>query len=60
MKKKKTINLNQRYKKEQKSRERERERLLTVLWGKKYGLNEENDIKFIQNEIERKRVKIYE
>ena len=59
-KQKRTINLNQRYKKEQKStkRERERERVLIVLWGKKHGLNEENDIKFIQNEMERKIVKI--
>ena len=28
-------------------RERERDRELIVLWGEKYGLNEENDIKFI-------------
>ena len=30
------------------------------MWGKKYGLNKENDIKFIQNEMERKIVKIQE
>ena len=28
--------------------------------GEKYGLYEENDIKFIQNEMKRRRVKIYE
>ena len=28
--------------------------------GEKYGLYEENYIKFIQNEMERRRVKIYE
>ena len=47
-KQKRTINLNQRYKKEQKFTESERE----------YGLYKENDIKFIQNEMERKIVKI--
>ena len=57
---KKTINLNYSYKKEQKSREREREREreLTVFVWKKYGLNRINDIKFIQNKMERRRVKI--
>ena len=39
---------------EQKSRERE----LTVFVWKKYGLIEINDIKFIQNKMERRRVKI--
>ena len=43
---------------EQKSRERERERVLTVFVWKKYGLIEINDIKFIQNKMERRRVKI--
>ena len=56
-KKKRTINLNQRYKKEQKSTEREREST-HILLGEKYGLDEENDIKFIQNEMGRRRVKI--
>ena len=43
---------------EQKSKERERERVLTVFVWKKYGLIEINDIKFIQNKMERRRVKI--
>ena len=51
-KKKKTINLNHNYKKEQKSRESSH----SFLWGK-YGLNRRNDIKFIQNQMERRRVK---
>ena len=42
---------------EQKSKERERERERVFVW-KKYGLIEINDIKFIQNKMERKRVKI--
>ena len=54
---KKTINLNQSYKKEQKSRERKRE-YSQFLCGKKYGLNGINDIKFIQNKGGRRRVKI--
>ena len=57
----KNINLNQSYKKEQKSRERERERereYSMFLCGKKSGLNRINDIKFIQNKIERRKVKI--
>ena len=32
---------------------------MVFVW-KKYGLNEINDIKFIQNKIERRRVKIKE
>ena len=56
---KKTINLNYNYKKQQKSSERERERENSqFLCGKKYGLNRINDIKFIQNRMERRRVKI--
>ena len=44
---------------ESKERERERERESTqiFLWGK-YGLNERNDIEFIQNKMGRRRVKI--
>ena len=45
--KKKTINLNQRYKKEQKSRERERE--YSQFCVRKIWIKQENDIKFIQN-----------
>ena len=57
---KKTINLNQSYKKEQKSRERERERerVLTIFVQKKYGLSGISDIKFVQNKIGRRRVNI--
>ena len=60
---KKIINLSQSYKKEQKSpkreRERERERILTIFLWEKYGLNGKNNIKFIQNKMEKRRVKIY-
>ena len=60
------INLNQNYKKEQKftkikerEREREREREYSqFLCGKKYGLNGGNGIKFIQNKMGRKRIKL--
>ena len=61
---KKIINLNWSYKKEKKflerERERERERVLIIFVWKKYGLNEKNDIKFIQNKMERKIVKLWE
>ena len=43
----------------ERERERERERVLIVfVWKKKYELNEINDIKFIQNKMGRRRVKI--
>ena len=56
---KKTINLNQSYKKEKKSTKRkQRERHTTHSFCvKKYGLNENNDIKFIQNKMGRKIIK---
>ena len=41
-------------------RERERENIYThnfLVW-KKYGLNERNDVKFIQNKMGRRRVKL--
>ena len=38
-------------KKVERERERERERELIVFLWKKYGLNGQNDIKFIQNKI---------
>ena len=57
--KKKFINLSQSYKKEQKSPKRERERILTIFLWEKYGLNGKNNIKFIQNKMEKRRVKIY-
>ena len=38
-------------------RERERESTHSFLWGK-YGLNERNDIEFIQNKMGRRIVKI--
>ena len=38
--------------------ERERERVLTIFVWEKYGLNRKNDIKFIQNKMRRKRVKL--
>ena len=47
-------------KNQKRERERERERVLTVFAWKKYGLIEINDIKFIQNKMERRRVKIKE
>ena len=64
-KKKKTINRNQNYKKEKKStregeRKREREREYLQFFEGKYGLNGINDIEFIQNRMERRRVKIEE
>ena len=42
-----------------KERERERERILTIFLWEKYGLNGKNNIKFIQNKMEKRRVKIY-
>ena len=47
------MNLSQSYKKEQKSSNRERKSTR-----KKYELNEINDIKFIQNKMGRRRIKI--
>ena len=48
LKKKKTINFNQSYKKEQKlNQKRERDRVLAIFVQEKYGLNRENDIKFM-------------
>ena len=66
IKKKNPTNFNQSYKKEQKSRERERERernsthsfFFFFFCGKKHELNGRNHIKFIQNKMGRRRVKI--
>ena len=53
------IIINNKNTQDSKERERERERESTqiFLWGK-YGLNERNDIEFIQNKMGRRRVKI--
>ena len=41
----------------ERERERERESTLDFLW-EKYGLNERNDIWFIQNKIGKRRIKV--
>ena len=53
-----SLSLSLSFEQKSKERERERERVLTVFVWKKYGLIEINDIKFIQNKMERRRVKI--
>ena len=53
-----SLSLLKKNQKRERERERERERVLTVFVWKKYGLIEINDIKFIQNKMERRRVKI--
>ena len=62
MKKKKTSTLIRGIRKNKNpKRERERERENSQFCGGgEYGLNEENNINFIKNEMERRRVKIYE
>ena len=57
--KKKTINLNQSYKKEHKfTKRKQREREYSQFCVGKIWIKQENDIKFIQNKMGRRRVKI--
>ena len=49
--------MNKNTPKESKERERERESTHSFVW-EKYGLNGRNNIKFIQNKMGRRRVKI--
>ena len=58
IKNKKPLTLIRIIRKNKNPQERERERVFTIfLWGK-YRLNGRNDIEFIQNKMERRRVNI--